>query len=280
MLKKIKKFIRQFLPNSEKEIIPVIRFEGVIGTVKSMGRKGLCLETVKEAIDEAFDEDRADIIAIVMNSPGGSPVQSSLIYNYLLALKTKKQKKIMVFVEDVAASGGYYIACAGDEIYTDAHSIIGSIGVVSGGFGFDQAIEKIGVERRVYTSGTSKAMLDPFLPENKTQVAHLKSLQEEVHQGFKDVVSEARQGKLQEDKEKDLFSGKFWAGKTAHELGLTDGIASLDAKMTEIFGDDYKLIPIKTDKRGLLEKYVSLHAESTISEVRGHVHELMNTRLS
>lgn len=279
MFKKIKKIIRPFLPNADKEIIPVLRFEGVIGTVKSMGRKGLCLETVKDAIDEAFDEDRADMVAIIINSPGGSPVQSSLIYQYLMAKKKQKEKKIIVFTEDVAASGGYYIACAADEIYADHHSIIGSIGVVSGGFGFTDAIQKIGVERRLYTSGESKAMLDPFLPEKEDQVAHLKSLQEEVHQGFKDVVSTSRGEKLKDPEENEIFSGKFWAGETSKNLGLIDGIATLDGKMTERFKEDYKLIPIKTDKRSFLEKFVNIHAESMVSEARLGVESMIRQRL-
>jgi signal peptide peptidase SppA len=279
MLKNLKKIIRQYLPSSTKEIIPVLRFDGVIGSAKSLGRKGICFDSVKDAIDEAFDDDRASVVAIVVNSPGGSPVQSSLIFKYLTALKQKKDKKIMVFVEDVAASGGYYIACCGDEIYADGHSIIGSIGVVSGGFGFTSAIEKIGVERRIYTSGESKAMLDPFLPENPDHIAHLKSLQEEVHKGFKNVVTTARGDKLKDTTENETFSGKFWAGEVALSLGLIDGIGSLHDKMTTLYGDEFKLVPIKIDKRGMLERYMGLHAETIMSEIRYGIHDLLSTKL-
>ena len=279
MLKKLKKIIRQYLPVSDKEIIPVLRFDGVIGSAKSLGRKGLCFDSLKPAIDEAFDDERANVIAIIVNSPGGSPVQSSLIFKYLTALKKKKDKKILVFVEDVAASGGYYIACCGDEIYADSHSILGSIGVVSGGFGFTDAIEKIGVERRIYTSGESKAMLDPFLPENPEHVKHLKSLQEEVHKGFKNVVTTARGDKLQNPTENEIFSGKFWAGDVALSLGLIDGIDCLHDKMTALYGDEFKLVPIKLDKRGLLERYMGLHAETMISEIRYGIHDLLSTKL-
>jgi signal peptide peptidase SppA len=279
MLKKIKKIIRQYLPDSDKEIIPVLRFDGIIGSAKSLGRKGLCFEGVKEAIDEAFDDDRASVVAIIINSPGGSPVQSSLIFKYLTALKQKKEKKILVFVEDVAASGGYYIACCGDEIYADGHSILGSIGVVSGGFGFTEAIHKIGVERRIYTSGQSKAMLDPFLPENPDHVAHLKSLQEEVHKGFKNVVTTARGDKLQNTEENEIFSGKFWGGETSLSLGLIDGISSLHDKMTALYGDNFKLVPIKIDKKGIFEKYIGLHAENTVSELRYTIQDFLSTKM-
>lgn len=277
MLKKLKKIIRQYLPLSDKEIIPVLRFDGIIGSVKSLGRKGLCFESLKEAMDEAFDDDRTNIVAIVINSPGGSPVQSSLIFQYLTHLKQKKDKKIIAFIEDVAASGGYYIACAADEIYADGHSIVGSIGVVSGGFGFVNAIDKLGIERRIYTSGESKAMLDPFLPENPDHIAHLKSLQEEVHKGFKAVVLESRKDKLQDNE--DIFSGKFWAGNVAVSLGLVDGVSSLHQKMTDLYGEEFKLVPIKSDKKGMLEKVMGMHIESLMSEVKYTIHDLLSTKL-
>ncbi|MFT6262959.1 MAG: signal peptide peptidase SppA [Dasania sp.] len=279
MLKKIKKTIQKYLPASDKEIIPVLRLEGVIGSVKSLGKKGISFEALKKGIDEAFDDENVNVVAIVINSPGGSPVQSSLIFKYLTALKQQKKKKIMVFVEDVAASGGYYIACCADEIYADHHSIVGSIGVVSGGFGFTGAIEKLGVERRIYTSGQSKAMLDPFMPENPDHVAHLKSVQEEVHKGFKDVVTKSRFEKLQDAEENEIFSGKFWTGGTALTLGLIDGIDSLHDKMTALYGEDFKLVPIETDKKGFLEKYAGIQAETLTSEIRYSIQDLLSTKL-
>ncbi len=279
MLKKIKKAIQAYLPNSGKEQIPVIRLEGVIGSVKSLGKKGISLETVKKALQEAFDDERVNVVALVINSPGGSPVQSSLIYKYICHLKKQKNKKVIAFVEDVAASGGYYIACCADEIYSDNHSIIGSIGVVSGGFGFTEAIKKIGVERRIYTSGESKAMLDPFLPENPEHIGHLKTLQEEVHQGFKDVVIDSRKDKLQNHQENEIFTGKFWSGKTALSLGLIDGIDSLTDKMFALYGDDYKLIPIETDKKGFLEKFAGIHAETVGAELRYTLSSFLTSKI-
>jgi signal peptide peptidase SppA len=273
VLKHLKQKIRRYLPDAGKEIIPHVHLEGVIGSVKSIGRKGICFDSIKPALDEAFNDEDVTNILLSINSPGGSPVQSSLIYQYIVQLKKKKSKKVYAFVHDVAASGGYYIACAADEIYADNHSIVGSIGVIAGGFGFVDAIDKLGVQRRVYTSGQSKSMLDPFLPENPDHIDHLKTLQNEIHQGFIDVVKESRGKNLDEQNDDELFSGKFWTGKKSHHLGLIDGIASLHGKMTELFGDEFKLVPIKTDKKSFLEKYAGLHADTLADNIKHNIIE-------
>ena len=186
---------------------------------------------------------RAPAVALVVNSPGGSPVQSRLIYTRIRQLADQHNKKVLIFVEDVAASGGYMISLAGDEIFADATSIIGSIGVVSASFGFDKAIEKIGVERRVYTAGKNKVSLDPFQPENLKDVEYLKKLQLEIHDVFIAMVKAARGAKLVDDE--DMFTGRFWTGGVAKELGLIDGLGDLSNIIKERYGDKAELIQIQ-----------------------------------
>lgn len=190
----------------------------------------------------------APVVALSVNSPGGSPVQSRLIFQRIRQLAEKNKKRVLVFVEDVAASGGYMIAIAGDEIIADESSIVGSIGVVSAGFGFTQAIEKLGVERRVYTSGKNKSMLDPFKPEKKSDIDHLKSLQAEIHTIFIDLVKEARGAQLSDDG--DLFTGMFWTGARARELGLVDTCGQMGEVIRERYGDKVELQLVQA-KRGL-----------------------------
>ncbi|MBL4645453.1 MAG: S49 family peptidase [Rhizobiales bacterium] len=220
-------------------IVPVVRLSGMIGQGAAF-RPGLTLESVAVQLEKAFSIKPAPAVAIIINSPGGSPVQSNLIYLRIRQLAEENEKTVLVFVEDVAASGGYFIAVAGDEIIADPSSIVGSIGVISASFGFSKAIAKIGVERRVYTSGTSKSTLDPFMPEKKEDVAHLKQLQEEVHETFKDVVK-SRRGDLLKEEDDNLFNGLFWTGKAALELGLIDGIGDLRSTLRERYGDKVRL---------------------------------------
>ncbi|MEM6603936.1 MAG: S49 family peptidase, partial [Pseudomonadota bacterium] len=211
MLRVVIRKIRSMISGIERAHIPVLRLEGVIGG-KGYGKKGLCLDSIKKGLEEAFDFDKkSKLVILVINSPGGSPAQSSLIYKYLCHLKKKYEKKLIVLVEDVAASGGYYIACAADEIYADDHSITGSIGVVSSGFGFVKAIDKIGIERRVHTSGENKSILDPFSEEKAEDIAHLKAIQSDIHDVFKNVVKERRGEKLVDVEKNEIFTGKFWA---------------------------------------------------------------------
>ena len=223
----------------EETIIPVVRLHGVIMAGGNQFRPALNLATVATALDKAFAMKDAPAVAISVNSPGGSPVQSRMIFQRIRTLAAEKDKPVLMFVEDVAASGGYMIALAGDEIFADPTSIVGSIGVVSGGFGFPDLLKKIGVERRVYTAGENKVLLDPFQPEKEKDIEYLKSLQEEIHKVFIDMVKQRRGAKLAEDSE--IFSGLFWTGGRGLALGLVDGLADMREELKRRFGDKVKL---------------------------------------
>jgi signal peptide peptidase SppA len=190
----------------------------------------------------------ARAVALLINSPGGSPVQSHLIYRRIRQLAAENTRPVIVFAEDVAASGGYMIACAGDEIFCDPSSILGSIGVVGSSFGFPKLMEKLGVERRLYVSGEHKAMLDPFLPEKAEDVERLKALQQEIHQDFIGLVKRSRGARLK-GPEKTLFSGEYWSGSKAVDLGLADGIGDLRTTLRTRFGDDV-VTPLVAPARG------------------------------
>src|SRR6201981_448517 len=210
-------------------IVPVVRLSGVIGAVTPL-RPGMTLAGLARILERAFSIGNAKAVALLINSPGGSPVQSRQIYLRIRQLATEKKLPVLVFVEDVAASGGYMIACAGDEIFCDPSSILGSIGVVGGSFGMTELIKKIGIERRLYTSGEHKAALDPFLPENPDDVARLKSIQREIHAIFIALVKESRGARLK-GAEDVLFTGEYWAGETSISLGLADGIGDLGSTL-------------------------------------------------
>ena len=237
-------------PFSSRTVVPVLRFSGPIGMVTPL-RPGLTLAAYAGAIEKAFSLSKLPAVAIVINSPGGSPVQSNLLFKRIRQLAEEKEKRVYVFCEDVAASGGYFLAIAGDEIYADPSSIVGSIGVVSRSFGFVGMLQKLGIERRVYTAGTNKNQLDPFLPEDPEDVARLKSIQQDVHDVFIGLVKERRLGKLKAP-DAELFSGAFWSAAKAAELGLIDGITDLRSKMLEIFGEQVRLKVIPADRPGLL----------------------------
>jgi signal peptide peptidase SppA len=190
-------------------------------------------------LEKAFRDKKSPAVALIINSPGGSPVQSRLIFRRIRDLAEENRKHVFVFVEDVAASGGYMIACAGDEIYADPSSIIGSIGVVSSSFGFSAFLEKIGVERRVYTAGKNKALLDPFKPEKKEDVEHLKALQLEIHEIFIAIVKERRHGCLKDND--DIFSGMFWTGIQGKEMGLVDGLGDIRSVLKTRYGEKTRL---------------------------------------
>lgn len=239
-------------PFSRHPVVPVLRFSGAIGMVTPL-RPGLSIATVAGAIDKAFRMSKTPSVAIVINSPGGSPVQSNLIFKRVRQLAEEKKKKVHVFCEDVAASGGYYLAIAGDEIYADPSSIVGSIGVISGGFGFDKAIAKLGIDRRVYASGEHKGSLDPFSPEKQDDIARLKAIQRDVHDVFIGVVKDRRVGKLK-GPDGELFSGAFWSGPKALELGLVDGISDLRTRMRELYGDKVALKVVPLGQGGLLSR--------------------------
>jgi len=230
-------------------VVPVVRLAGIIG-VSTPLRPGLMLSSVARQLERAFAMRGARAVALVINSPGGSPVQSHLIYRRIRALAAEKKLPVIAFAEDVAASGGYMVACAADEIICDRSSIVGSIGVVGGSFGFAKLIEKLGVERRLYTSGERKAMLDPFLPEKPEDVERLKAVQREIHDDFIALVKESRGTRLT-GPETDLFSGEYWTGRTAVEFGLADGIGDLRALLRERFGDKVEM-PLIAPERSLL----------------------------
>lgn len=219
--------------------IPVVRLHGTIMSGGSQFRPALNLANVAPMLEKAFSTKGSPVVALSVNSPGGSPVQSRMIYQRIRALAEEHNKKVLVFVEDVAASGGYMIALAGDEIIADATSIVGSIGVVSGGFGFPELLKKIGVERRVYTAGENKVILDPFQPEKEGDIEYLKTLQLEIHKVFIDMVK-TRRGTLLSD-ETSIFSGLFWTGQRGLELGLIDGLGDMRVELRRRYGKTARL---------------------------------------
>jgi serine protease SohB len=232
---------------SDVPIVPVVRLTGIVGFSTPL-RPGLTLAGVARALDRAFALRHARAVALAINSPGGSPVQSHLIFRRIRELADEHKRPVIAFVEDAAASGGYMIACAADEIVADPSSIVGSIGVVGSSFGFDKLIERIGVERRLYTSGEHKAMLDPFLPENPDDVARLRRLQDDIHAGFIALVKSRRDGKLA-GTDGELFSGEFWTGARARELGLVDAVGDLRGVLRARFGDKLAT-PLVATERG------------------------------
>jgi signal peptide peptidase SppA len=230
-------------------VVPVVRLSGLIGSVTPL-RPGMSLAGVARTLERAFATKNAKAVALVINSPGGSPVQSRQIYLRIRQLAAEKKLPVLVFVEDVAASGGYMLACAGDEIFCDPSSILGSIGVVGGSFGFQELIKKVGVERRLYTAGEHKAMLDPFLPENPDDVARVKALQREIHSIFIALVKQSRGGRLK-GADDVLFTGEYWAGETSVSLGLADAIGDLRSTLRARYGEKV-LTPVIAPATGLL----------------------------
>ena len=244
----VRKFFESFLParlRRDTPVVPVVRLTGVIGFSSPL-RPGITLAGVSRLLDRAFAMRRAKAVALLINSPGGSPVQSHLIYRRIRQLSEEKKIPVIVFIEDAGASGGYMIACAGDEIYCDPFSIVGSIGVIGATFGLDKAIAKLGIERRVYTAGDRKMTLDPFLPEDPRDVAHIKAIQEDIHEGFIALVKERRAGKLT-GPESALFSGEYWSGEQAHQHGLVDGFGEIRSFMRARFGEKVYL-PLIADR--------------------------------
>jgi signal peptide peptidase SppA len=244
--------VREYLParlRGDVPVVPVVRLSGTIGAVTPL-RPGMTLAGLAKTLERAFATRHAKAVALVINSPGGSPVQSRQIYQRIRQLAAEKKLPVFVFVEDVAASGGYMIACAGDEIFCDPSSILGSIGVVGGSFGFQELIRKIGVERRLYTAGEHKAMLDPFLPEDPDDVARLKSIQREIHAIFIALVKQSRGARLK-GADDVLFTGEYWAGETSVSLGLADGIGDLRSTLRSRFGDKV-LTPVIAPASGML----------------------------
>ncbi len=235
-------------------VVTVLTLEGVIGSA-APGRRGLSLQRLEKSIEAAFRPGGLAAVALAVNSPGGSPVQSRLIYDAIRRKAEEKDVPVLAFIEDVGASGGYILALAGDEIYADESSVVGSIGVVSAGFGLHEAIARIGVERRVYTAGENKAILDPFKPEDERDKARLQSMLDELHGQFIAMVKARREARLGDDPE--LFSGAFWTGARAKELGLVDGTAQLGAFLRTRFGKHVKVKRIAPDGGSLLKRLLS-----------------------
>lgn len=273
--------LRDFLPKKlggGRPVVPVVRLAGPIG-IGAPGRNGLTAESLEEALGKAFSMRGAVAVALAINSPGGAAAQSHLIYTRIRQLAAEKKLPVFAYVEDVAASGGYMIACAADEIVVDAASIVGSIGVISAGFGLDRAIDRLGIDRRVYTAGEHKATLDPFSPEKADDVAHLKTLQGEVHATFVALVKESRGDRLADAG--DLFSGLFWSGTKGIDLGLADRIGTLRADLAAKFGDRVDIRVVNGEKGFLRKRLLGyglsggapsiFSAEEAITALRGQL---------
>ena len=235
-------------------VIAVLRLHGVIGRL-GPGNAGLSLAKLEKSIDRAFATRRVKSVVLSVNSPGGSPVQSALIAGRIRQLAAEKDVPVVAFTEDVAASGGYWLACAADEIFADGNSIVGSIGVISSGFGFPQVLDRLGVERRVYTAGTRKGMLDPFQPEVPEDITRLKSIQADMHESFKNYVRERRGEKITAP-DSELFDGNIWTGSQALSLGLVDGLGDIRTVMRKQFGDRVKIRTVNPSSGGFLRRWL------------------------
>ena len=246
-----------------KPKVSILRFSGVIADA-GMKRGGLSYQKYRSLIDEAFDVFDLKAVALVINSPGGSPAQSQLIGDHIRRLADKKEVPVYAFIEDVAASGGYWLACAADGIYGVSTSIAGSIGVISTSFGFQDFINKHGVERRVHTAGSEKSFLDPFLHEKPDDIIRLKSLQQEMHDIFKDWVRERRGERLTAD-EKEIFEGQFWLADKAAELGIIDGVGEVRAFAKEKFGDEIRFNEFSPDKK-LIPSLLGAEAKASLPD--------------
>lgn len=257
-------------------VVPVLRFTGPIGMVTPL-RPGLALATTARGIERAFRLSSTPAVAMLVNSPGGSPVQSHLIFQRIRALAAETKKKVYVFTEDVAASGGYFLAVAGDEIYADPASVVGSIGVISASFGLDKFIERFGIERRVHTAGEKKLALDPFSPEKPEDIARLKSIQNDVHKTFIGIVKARRDGKLKAA-DGELFTGEFWSGARAVELGLVDGLGEIRTKMRSLFGEKVKLPIVPFERQGWIRRRLGMHVGGEFPTLPETVLSALETR--
>lgn len=264
-VKGVRKFFSKKIRSVVKELkrpkVSVLRLQGVIGEIGM--KQGLTLDSLEDDIKKAFDVKGVKAVALVVNSPGGSPVQSELLQNRIRALSVEKKIPVFAFAEDVAASGGYWLICAGEEIYAMNSSIVGSLGVISSGFGFVDAMKKMGVERRVYTQGKNKSLLDPFQKEKPTDVKILTNAQKDCHDAFMDMVKTRRKGKLKKINEAIIFTGEFWSGKRAKELGLVDEIGHVHDVMQKKYGKEVKLIPITKPKSWFKRKFLGANLVSS-----------------
>jgi signal peptide peptidase SppA len=236
-----------------RPLVPVVRLSGPIGISMPLV-SSMSLASVSKQLDKAFSYKKAAAIALVVNSPGGAPAQSHLIYRRIRQLAERNKKRVIVFVEDVGASGGYMIACAGDEIFADNYSIVGSIGVVSASFGFEKMLKKLGIERRVYTAGDNKRQLDAFLPAKPEDIRRLKTLQENIHADFVALVKQSR-GKRLAASDKTLFNGEYWLAAQALKYGLIDGIGDLRGTLQKRFGKNV-LMPLIAPPSGFFARRI------------------------
>ena len=255
----------------KKTTVPHVRLTGIIGNAGRFN-KGIDLAGQQDILKKAFSIKKIKHVAISINSPGGSPVQSHLIYSYIRQLADKKKIKVLIFAEDVAASGGYLIACAGDEIYANSSSIIGSIGVISASFGFKELIKKMGIERRIYTAGKNKSTLDPFVDEKEEDIKRLKDIQLELHADFIKVVETSRGKKLKDPEKNNIFTGEFWTGASALKLGLIDGIGNADQILKEKFGEEVVIKKFEKQKSWLGRK-LSASVEGQLSNTLNSIEE-------
>lgn len=254
--------MKRFIPFVKSDpVVAVIRLSGVIG---SGPRAQLSDEAMAPVIERAFRRGKPVAVALIINSPGGSPVQSALIGARIRRLADEKKIPVHAFVEDVAASGGYWLACAADDIRADFGSILGSIGVISAGFGAHELLARQGVERRIYTAGKSKSMLDPFKPENEDDVARLRVILEDMHTGFKDWVNARRGAKLASDR--DLFTGDIWLGSKAIEMGLIDGLGHMEPTMKDLYGDKLRFVRYGP-KRSIFQRFGATFAHDALTGI-------------
>ena len=277
MLKSMLEFLLKLVParfRTDIPVVPVVRLSGVIGATTPM-RPGLMLSNTARALERAFETRNARAIALIINSPGGSPAQSHLIFRRIRQLAAEKNLPVIAFIEDVGASGGYMLACAADEIICDPFSIVGSIGVVGGSFGFPKLMEKLGVERRLYTSGERKAMLDPFQPEKPEDVKRIKAIQKDIHEHFIALVEERRGSKLKNGEKKTLFSGEFWTAQTAIEFGLADSIGDLRSTLRERYGEKVRMPLISTERTFFGRKIPGFTSLENLTRQPGLVADLL-----
>lgn len=261
-----KTFFSRIISNAKKPRISVLRLSGVIGKI-GIGRNGMTIEGLGDNIEKAFSRPNTKAVCLIINSPGGSPVQSDLIANRITTLSEEKKIPVYAFVEDVAASGGYWLACSALEIYARPSSILGSIGVISSGFGFQDMIKKMGIERRIVTQGTNKSVLDPFKPSKKEDIAILQNLQKNTHENFINYVK-SRRGSRLKGEDKKLFNGEFWNGKYCLEYGLIDGIDEVNSFIKNKFGKKAKIEYIKSRESWFKRKFLSsMDADSLVDAI-------------
>jgi serine protease SohB len=255
-------------------VVPVVRLSGIIGVATPL-RPGLMLSTTARSLERAFATRNARAVALLINSPGGSPAQSHLILRRIRQLAAEKKMPVLAFIEDVGASGGYMLACAGDEIICDQYSIVGSIGVVGGSFGFPKLMDKLGIERRLYTSGERKVMLDPFLPEKPEDVKRIKAIQKDIHEHFIALVKERRGARLH-GSDKALFSGEFWTAQTAIELGLADRIGDIRSTLRERYGEKVRTPLIAAERSFFGRKLPSVSFADALANHSGLADDLLS----